>query len=122
MKSSVVKAIGIYSIFIGLAVIGLWVMILATGSITEGSVEMTFHLISKFSMATLSIIAGILLLLKSHGGFYLTFTSLGMIIYSVLNAAGYYGQRNDLAFLMLFIGLLLFSVIALITLYQITRK
>ena len=103
-------AIAIYSIFIGIAVIGMWTMILLTENIAEGRIEMGFHLYSEFSMAILCLVSGFMLL---RGRKFARETNIGsqaMVIYSVINAAGYYGQRGDTAMMAMFIMIGLFSV------------
>ena len=107
------KVIGICSIFIGIAVTGSWVLILSSGEVEEGQTEITFHLISEFIMAIFCFVSGILILKKHPLGNILNIIGLSMILYSVLNDAGYYGERNELAFTVLFILLFLVSGIAL---------
>lgn len=108
------KLIGIYSIFIGIAVIGSWILILSRGKVEEGQIEITFHLISEFIMALLCFVSGVLILKKHLLGNILNIIGLSMVLYSVLNAAGYYGERNELTFTVLFTLLFLVSGIALV--------
>ncbi len=109
------KIIAWYSIFLGVAVMGMWIMILLTETIPEGKVEMSFHLTSEFVMATLCLISGILSLNQLKLAGYLVLMAHSMVIYSVLNAAGYYGQRGDITMVVMFIILLIFSLMIIIT-------
>ena len=59
-----IKLIAYYSIVLGISVIGLWIMILKIGSVTEGRTEMAFHLLSEFLMAVLCILSGFKLLMN----------------------------------------------------------
>lgn len=102
---------------IDIKVLGMWSMTILTGGITEGLVEITFHLVSEFLMAILLLISGIGLLRGNTNGRKLFLISNGMLIYSVLNAAGYYGKGKNIGmtimFLVFFIissGLLLFAL------------
>ena len=97
--------IGIYSLVIGVAVITMWLIIMRGSSLAEGKIELSFHLASEFLMATFCIVSGILVLRRKHPGRLLNMAALGMMIYSVLNAAGYYGDRGETAAMIMFIVL-----------------
>lgn len=112
------KLIAIFSIFVGFSVIGMWLMILKTQTPPEGKTELTFHLFSEFLMATVCIVGGFLQLLKAKYAKPMSIAGLSMVIYSMLNAAGYYGQRGETPMMVMFIclfGLSLISLIVLIT-------
>lgn len=107
------KIAGYYSIFIGISVILMWSMILSNEKPPEGKTEMSFHLFSEFLMAIMCIISGVLILRKNAIARPLNFLALGMVIYSVLNAAGYYGELGNNPMMIMFIVLLLLSFGAL---------
>ena len=73
---------------------GLWFIILLTTNVPEGKTELTFHLISEFSMALVCLISGIRIL-KRLSAQKLNIIGHSMVIYSTLNATGYYFQRNE---------------------------
>jgi len=108
------RIIGYFSVIVGISVIGMWAMILSSGNLPEGKTEISFHLASEFLMALLCLISGILLLRGKSAGKILNITALGMVVYSVINAAGYYGERDNPAMMLMFIVLLLLTVTALI--------
>ncbi len=108
------KIVGYYSILIGIAVIAMWTMILLTQAPPEGNTELTFHLLSEFIMAFLCLFSGILMLRNKPIGKFLNVLGLGMVIYSVLNAAGYYGETNELQMMIMFIILIILTSIATI--------
>jgi hypothetical protein len=99
------KIIGIYSTVIGIAIIVMWLIILNGQSLPETRTTLSFHLASEFLMATFCIVSGILVLRRKHPGRLLNMAALGMMIYSVLNAAGYYGDRGETAAMIMFIVL-----------------
>lgn len=107
------KIVAYYSIFIGISVIAMWIMILLTETPPEGKTELSFHLLSEFLMALLCIGSGILLLINRPMSRLLNMLGLGMVIYSVLNAAGYYGEKNEMPMMILFIVLLIFTTLAI---------
>lgn len=103
------KIAAVYSIVIGISVLGMWSMIILTGGTTEGPVEISFHLVSEFLMAILLLISGIWLLRGKTYGMELFLISNGMLIYSVLNAAGYYGQSRNIAMMIMFLAIFIIS-------------
>jgi len=109
----------IYSIFIGISVLGMWSMIILTGGITEGLIEISFHLFSEFLMSILLIIGGIGLLRNKVYGKNIFLISNSMLIYSVLNAAGYYGEKSD--FIMLFMFLAFFIISSFLIILELLK-
>lgn len=109
-----IKYIAFYLFFIGISVIGMWLKILQTQTPPEGETEFSFHLFSEFLMATVCIVGGFLQLLKARYAKRISIAGLSMVIYSVLNAAGYYGERGGIAMMIMFICLFIMSVIALV--------
>lgn len=107
------KFIGIYLIFLFVTITAYWIITLSAKAYPEGPVEITFHVISELLMAAICLIGGVLLLLKHAMGFKLSIAGLSMIIYSLLNAAGYFGERGDWIMAAIFIALLLITSIAL---------
>lgn len=107
------KLLGYYSLFIGVCVFGMWLMILSKGIVPEGKTEISFHLVSEFLMALLCMISGVMLLYEKKHARIISMAGLSMMVYSVLNAAGYYGQRNDMRMMILFIILLITTMAAL---------
>lgn len=98
-----------YAIVISISIIGMWSMIILAGGIIEGPVEISFHLVSEFLMAILLLISGIGLLRGNTKGRKLFLISNGMLIYSVLNAAGYYGQSKNIAMTIMFSAIFIIS-------------
>jgi len=107
------KIVAYYSIFLGAAVISMWIMILLKQETPEGKTEMSFHLLSEFLMALFCLISGFMLITYHRRGRLLNILGLGMVLYSVLNAAGYYGERDNLAMMLMFILLSLLTAFAL---------
>jgi hypothetical protein len=108
------KVAAFYSIFIGICISGMWIMILLNEGISEGTIEISFHLFSEFLMAILLIIAGFDILRNRIYGKKVFLISHSMLVYSVLNAAGYYGQRSNYIMMGMFIVFLIISSVFLI--------
>ena len=116
------KIIALYSIFLGFSVIGMWIMLLITEPVPEGKTEMAFHLTSEIIMALLCITGGIHWLLNWKYAKTIIVVGFGMIIYSVLNAAGYYAERNNFSFVVLFIIILTVTLVAIVFLIRNKSK
>ncbi len=116
MNNKRIRIIGGYSLFLGFSVLIMWVMILKGGEVTEGKTEMTFHLVSEFLMALLCILSGLYLLGGQRKWMKVNMLAHAMVIYSVLNAAGYYGQKEELAMMLMFLVLFLLSLASVIIL------
>lgn len=113
------RAIGLYSIGLGLAVIALWTMILASGPLPEGPRELAFHLASELIMALGCIASGVFLLRNHRLSGAANATAHAMVVYSTLNAAGYYLERGAAGATAAMTLLALLS--ALIVLRQLSR-
>jgi len=107
------KILAYYSIFLGVAVITMWTIILLTQDIPEGKTELLFHLISEFIMAILCFTSGIMLIFNHKMAKAVNIMGLGMVIYSVLNASGYYGERGDLPMMLMFLILFVLTAFAI---------
>jgi hypothetical protein len=106
--------VAVYSILLGIAVIGMWTMILVQGGISEGRTEMAFHLFSEFLMAVICIVSGWMLLRNKPKARSFNIFGLGMVTCSVLNAAGYYGDRGNLMMMVFFTGLFILTLISVV--------
>jgi hypothetical protein len=74
---------------------------------------MSFHIFSELLMALICVVSGILLVLGHRLGRSLSIAGLSMILYSVLNAAGYFGERGEWMLTAMFIGLFVITSTAL---------
>lgn len=119
-----IRFIGYYSIILGCAIMAMWMMILHNGDIPEGKTEMGFHLFSEFLMAIICLIGGFILLRRGSAVFNII--AHAMVIYSVINAAGYYAERGQgmmgILFIILFIVSLVILFIHLINSIQAEKK
>jgi phosphotransferase system glucose/maltose/N-acetylglucosamine-specific IIC component len=114
------KVIGRYSLILGITILGSWGMILFTGEIPEGRTEFAFHLFSEVLMSLSCIVAGALILKQHRLGRGVTMAAHGMVIYSVLNAAGYYAEREGWILPAVFV--ILFLISSTIIVLLIKRK
>lgn len=108
------KIIAYYSIFLFVSVTGYWILTLSGKAYPEGKIEISFHVFSELLMASICLVSGILLLMNNKISRKLNIAGLSMILYSVLNAAGYFGERNELILTGMFIALFVITSITLI--------
>ena len=109
---------GIYAIVIGIGIIGLWTMLYRTKQIpelTSEPVAIKFHLAAEITMGILSLISGIFLLIGLSWAPYFFILAMGLVIYAVINSAGYYGQRKQWSFVIMF-GIILVASVSLVLL------
>jgi len=109
---------GIYAIVIGIGIIGLWTMLLLTKQVPELNTEpvaITFHITAEIIMGILSLISGTFLLIDLSWAPYFFILAMGLVIYAVINSAGYYGQKKQWTFVIMF-GIILVASVRLVIL------
>ena len=102
----------VYSIFVGISMIGLWGMLFITGQIEELTtkpIDISFHLINELTTAIALIVGGYGLLRNRSWAMKIYFLSMGMLFYSLLTANGYYTQKGGLPMT------IMFSILTVIT-------
>jgi hypothetical protein len=104
----------LYTILIGIAMLFMWFLLLIKREVPELTTKPTqiyFHLLAEFVTSIILIIGGIGLIMNQSWGVAIFFISIGMAIYSTINAAGFYGQLKDWP---MFITLIVFTIISLL--------
>lgn len=105
MQYMIYKVKAIYSILVGISIISLWCMLFITSQVPELDnqfIAISLHIFSELLLAITLIIAGIELLRKTKRGDKIFIFSMGLLIYSVINAAGYYGQSANWGMVVMF--------------------
>ncbi len=115
MNKIVIELIAsMYTILIGIAMLFMWFLLLIKREVPELTTKPTqiyFHLLAEFVTSIILIIGGIGLIMNQSWGVAIFFISIGMAIYSTINAAGFYGQLKDWP---MFITLIVFTIISLL--------
>jgi len=78
-------------------------------------VAITFHITAEFFMGILSLISGIFLFIGFSWAPYFFILAMGLVIYAVINSAGYYGQRKQWLIVIMF-GIILLASGSLVSL------
>ena len=107
------KILAFYSIAAGTSVLLMWTILLSFQHLPEGNIELTFHLASEFLMAVMCITGGFLLLNQKPAAKTVNMLALGLLMYSVLNAAGYYGERSEFSMVAMFSILTVLTAMAI---------
>ena len=104
---------GIYATILGIGILGLWFMLLFTRQVPELETEpiaISFHITAESLMGILSLLSGILMLVNLQWSLYLFILTMGLVIYAVINSAGYYGQRKEWGFVIMFAIILIITI------------
>lgn len=94
-----------FAIFIGIAMIGMWAILLLAGQVPEWSgrpIETTIHLTAEIITALFLVASGAGLVTRQKWARDVYLFSMGLLMYSVIQAAGYYIQRGQLTFVGMF--------------------
>ncbi len=112
MKKS--RITGVYSLIVGISMVGMWIMFLVTDNIPELNTipwEIGFHILAEIITACLLIFAGLGFLRDYNWRYIVYFIGTGMLLYSIISEGlGYYVQRGDILFTSIFISLLILTL------------
>jgi len=103
-----------FCLFMGVSMIGIWVMFYLTGSIPEVQtkpIELGLHIAAEMLTAIVLITSGIGLVKRRGWARDIFSISMGMLLYTLIMSPGYFAQRGELAFVGMFS---LFIIIALV--------
>lgn len=108
------KIAAIYSIFIGVSMIGMWTALLGTGQVPEINTEpiyLLYHLIAEFLTAITLLIGGFGLFANRKWGLKVYLISMGMLLYAVLIAGGYYAQKSEWTMIGMFTSFTILTIL-----------
>jgi hypothetical protein len=87
--------------------------------IDRGRTEMFFHYVAEFITAIALIASGAGLIVDAAWGPLAYLIASGMLIYTLINSAGYFAQRRQLSMVMLFVVLIILSIVGLRLIVQL---
>lgn len=111
------KAALVFSIIIGLSIVGTWTVLYASGSIPElisKPFEISMHIIAELSTAIMLIIGGCGVLFDKKWGLNMYFISMGMLLYTLIASPGYYIQKGNSGFVAIFAVIFALSILFLL--------
>lgn len=103
----------LYAIFAGVAIFGVWFLLIATGKVPDvvtKPTEIRFHLLAEGMTAIILITGGVGLLWRKKNAFQMHTISLGMLLYTTLVTAGVYAQQGLATLELLFLGLTVLTI------------
>ncbi len=107
-------AAAIFAMIIGFTMIIMWAVFYITGAIPEIQFkpgEIYLHMTAEMITALLLITGGYGLIKQKVWGRQVYLLSLGMLVYSVISSSGYYVQRGNHSFTIMFGVILLMSIL-----------
>ncbi|PKM53193.1 MAG: hypothetical protein CVV00_13520 [Firmicutes bacterium HGW-Firmicutes-5] len=114
------------TLFVGFSIIVLWIMLFATSQVPELETEpfsLALHVLSELILAVSLLFTGIGYMKNTRWVPYMFMLSMGLLIYSVMNVAGYYGESGNFAMVIIFAVLLVIAVLlTVLTLKEILSK
>ena len=87
-----------YAAGVGLAIVGLWTVLVATGQVPElrtAPLEVGYHLLAELATALALVAAGVGRLRGTAWADRLFPVALGMLLYTTVNSAGYYAALAE---------------------------
>lgn len=107
---------GWFAILVGVCMLVQWAMFLLTGNVPEVRTEpirLGFHVAAELSTAVLLLVSGAGALNARRWGRPLLLVALGMLVYTVIVSPGYFAQRHQTWFVVMF-GVILALALAAI--------
>ena len=112
------KFAGWFAIVMGGAMACQWAAFLATGNVPELQTEpirIAFHLVGELLTAALLVVSGMGLLTRRSWSRSVFFFSSGMLVYTAVVSPGYFAQKGQHGFLVMFGLILMGSAAAVIS-------
>jgi len=107
----------IYSMIIGISMIGMWTILFITSSIPEISTEpirIGMHIFAEATTGVILILGAFGLLRNKKWGFNMYLISMGLLLYTLLASPGYYAEKGDMMFVGMFLIILILTIIFVI--------
>lgn len=106
---------GIYGITVGILIFAEWVYFLFTAHVPEmdsAPLEIVFHLAAEFMTAMIAVAGGVAILYGKPWAARLYYLASGMLMYAVINSAGYFVHLGDWPLVVMFVLLFLLTVVS----------
>lgn len=102
-----------FAIVVGIAILAIWAYMLGTGSVPELDIRPLatwLHIAGEVVTALLLIAAGIGLLRHSVWGRRLYIFATAALLFEIIHAVGFYGERGDVAMVLFFLLVALLGI------------
>ena len=115
----------VFAIIVGFAMMGIWIMLLTTGRDPQLQTELEtipiairMAIASDFLTAAVLLAGGFGLIINRNWAVRMFLLAMGFLFYSIINAAGLYGQRGDLVFTIIFTFIFALAVLFTVFAFQ----
>ncbi len=111
------KVAAFFSIIIGVAMMGLWLLLYITSNIPELTAEpirISMHILAEVVTAVMLILGGIGILTGMKWAKEIYLLSMGMLIYTLIQSPGYYMESEDYGFVIMFVIMLALAILMII--------
>ncbi|MBS3787324.1 hypothetical protein KGY77_09475 [Candidatus Bipolaricaulota bacterium] len=118
------KASAAFSLIVGFSIVLIRLILLIGGdgevsdSLSSTPIEMGMHIAVELITASVLIVVGLGLLAKKDWSKTWFFFGMGLLTYSVISAAGFYGQRGDYVPAGVFVGILGLNILCSILVWK----
>ena len=115
----------LYSLVVGILMIGQWLFFITAGSVSEfhsEPVRIGFHLAAEGATACVLIAAGVFLVGRRPGASRIGLFAHGMLLYTLIVSPGYFAQRNQWPFVIMFGVLLALTAVSVALLLRSEKK
>lgn len=110
----------LFAVLVGLLMILQWSFLLSTGKVSELKTEparIGFHIAGEMVTAVLLTVGGIGLWTNAGWGMFVYLVGSGALLYTLIVSPGYYAQRRQWPFVIMFAVLLLLLLVSLVMLF-----
>jgi len=107
--------VGYFLVTMGILMAAMWSFFLASGMVPELETfpfTTAAHLGAEFGTAIMMTTGGILILKRKPQSELIALLALGMYLYAVIQAPGYYLQQGDIVFVFMFAVFLILGIFA----------
>jgi hypothetical protein len=111
------RASGVYAIFMGLLMMGMWSMLVLTNQVPyldTPQMEIKLHIFTEMLTALMVILGGVTVLRGWEKLTKVHYVSQGMLIYAIINSSGYYIDLGETGMAAMFVVLLVCTIVSLI--------
>ena len=111
------KASATFSLIVGFSIVLIWLILLIGGdgevsdSLNSTPIEMGTHIAVELITASVLLVVGFGLWAKKVWSRTWFFFGMGLLAYSVISAAGFYGQRGEYVPTGMFVGILVLGIV-----------
>jgi hypothetical protein len=116
-KGTAVRLSSWFAILVGTGMLVQWAMFLLSGSVPEvrsEPIRLSFHLAGELITALLLIVSATGVLWARRWGPPLQLLSLGMLVYTLIVSPGYFAQRGEMGFFLMFGVILVLALGAIV--------